>query len=208
MCISGLVDFRRADDFLTSFRLFVSGSDRFCEKWMGDYAIPGIAGLKLHHLYRAMAWLGEELDPAAEGDLAPRCVKDAIEEALFARRRDLFTDLSLVFMDTTTLSFYGAGGDVLGAHGHSKDHRPDLRQMVLAVVLDGEGRPVCTEMLPGNTADMTVLLPIVDCLRSRFGIGRLCVVADRGMISAATIAALEKRGLDYTSWARASAARR
>ena len=169
---------------------------------VGDYAIPGIDGLKLPHLYRAMAWLGEELDPAAEGDLAPRCVKDAIEEALFARRRDLFTDLSLVFMDTTTLSFHGAGGDVLGAHGHSKDHRPGLRQMVLAVVLDGEGRPVCTEMLPGNTADTTVLLPIVDRLRSRLRIGRVCVVADRGMISAATIAALEERGLDYILGAR------
>ena len=161
-------------------RLFVSGSDRSCEKWMGDYAIPGIDGLRLHHLYRAMSWLGEEAEPAAEGDLAPRCVKDAIEEGLFERRRDLFTEMSLVFMDTTTLSFHGAGGETLGAHGHSKDHRPDLRQMVVAAVLDGEGRPVCTEMLPGNTADTTVLLPIVDRLRSRFGIGRVCVVADRG----------------------------
>ena len=89
-----------------------------------------------------MSWLGEEVEPAAEGDLAPRCVKDAIEEGLFERRRDLFTDLSLVFMDTTTLSFHGAGGETLGAHGHSKDHRPDLRQMVVAAVLDGEGRPV------------------------------------------------------------------
>ena len=129
-------------------------------------------------------------------------VKDAVEERLFERRRDLFTDLSLVFMDTTTLSFHGAGGETLGAHGHSKDHRPDLRQMVLAVVLDGEGRPVCTEMLPGNTADTRVLLPIMDRLRSRFGIGRVCVVADRGMISAATIAALEERGLDYILGAR------
>ena len=128
--------------------------------------------------------------------------KDEIEERLFERRRDLFTDLSLVFMDTTTLSFHGAGGESLGAHGHSKDHRPDLRQMVLAVVLDGEGRPVCTEVLAGNSADMTVLLPVVDRLRKRFGIGRVCVVADRGMISAATIAALEERGLAYILGAR------
>ena len=77
-----------------------------------------------------------------------------------------------------------------------------VTQMVLAVVLDGEGRPVCTEMLAGNTADMTVLLPVVDRLRRRFGIGRVCVVADRGMISAATIAALEERGLAYTLGAR------
>ena len=168
---------------------------------MVDYAIPGIGDLRLHHLYRAMAWLGEKVAPAAEGELAPRCVKDLIEERLFERRRDLFTDLPLVFMDTTTLSFHGAGGESLGAHGHSKDHRADLRQMVLAVVLDGEGWPVCTEMLAGNTADMTVL-PVVDCLRKHFGIGRVCVVADRGMISAATIAALEERGLAYILGAR------
>jgi hypothetical protein len=180
-------------------RLFVSGSDRSCEKWMTDYRIEGSDRLQLHHLYRAMAWLGEEI---AAGALAPRCVKDVIEERLFERRRDLFSDLSLVFMDTTSLSFYGAGGDSLGAYGHSKDHRADLKQMILAVVIDGDGRPICTEMLPGNTADATVLLPVVDRLRERFHIGRVCVVADRGMISAATIAALEERKLEYILGAR------
>jgi hypothetical protein len=183
-------------------RLFVSGSDRSCEKWITDYRIAGINGLQLHHLYRAMAWLGEEIAPAAAGTLAPRCVKDRIEEQLFERRRDLFSDLSLVFMDTTSLSFYGAGGASLGAYGHSKDHRADLKQMILAVVIDGDGRPICTEMLPGNTADAGVLLPIVDRLRQRFHIGRVCVVADRGMISAATIAALEERRLEYILGAR------
>jgi transposase len=183
-------------------RLFVSGSDRACEKWMADYAIPGSDGLQLHHFYRAMAWLGEETGPAGDDALAPRCVKDIIEEELFARRRDLFSELSVVFMDTTTLTFEGAGGATLGAHGHSKDHRPDLRQMVLAVVLDGDGRPLCTEMLPGNTADVTVLLPVVDRLRQRFAVGRVCVVADRGMIAKATIAALEARGLEYILGAR------
>src|SRR5215813_5605943 len=105
-------------------------------------------------------------------------------------------------MDTTSLSFYGAGGDSLGAYGHSKDHRADLKQMILAVVIDGDGRPICTEMLPGNTADATVLLPVVDRLRERFHIGRVCVVADRGMISAATITALEERKLEYILGAR------
>jgi hypothetical protein len=183
-------------------RLFVSGSDRSCEKWMADYQIAGIDGLKLHHFYRAMAWLGEEIEPASASSLAPRCIKDLIEERLFERRRDLFSDLSLVFMDTTSLSFHGAGGDRLGAYGHSKDHRPDLKQMILAVVIDSDGRPICTEMLPGNTADATVLLPVVDRLRERFHIGRVCVVADRGMISAATIAALEEQELEYILGAR------
>jgi hypothetical protein len=181
-------------------RIMVSGSDRACEKWMADYDIPGVDGLALHHLYRAMAWLGEELadgQQAGATAFVPRAVKDLIEEQLFARRRDLFSELSVVFMDTTSLSFSGAGGETLGERGYSKDHRPDLMQMIVAVVIDADGRPICSEMWPGNTADVTVLIPVIDRLRSRFGIGRVCVVADRGMISAPTIAALEERGLEY-----------
>ncbi len=188
-------------------RLMVSGSDRACEKWMADYDIPGTDGLDLHHFYRAMAWLGEELDAIEGGQVlatpfAPRCIKDAIEEALFARRRDLFSELSVVFMDTTSFCFTGEGGETLGERGYSKDQRPDLLQMILCLVMDAEGRPVCTEMWPGNTADVAVLLPVVDRLRVRFGIRRVCVVADRGMISEATIAGLEERGLEYVLGAR------
>ena len=192
----------RAVFVATLHRLFVSGSDRDCWSWKEDYDIPGAEGLNLHHFYRAMAWLGEEMEEKSDGALAPRCVKDLIEEKLFDRRRDLFTDLSAVFMDTTSLSFYGEGGETLGEHGYSKDYRPDLNQMILGLVVDGEGRPICTEMWPGNTADVTTLLPVVDRLQHRFCIGRVCVVADRGMISAATIAGLEERKLEYILGAR------
>jgi transposase len=142
-----------------------------------------------------MAWLGEELPETEQAarTLAPRCVKDLIEEELFARRRDLFSELSVVFMDTTTLYFEGRGGDTLGQRGHSKDYRPHLNQMVVGIIMDQNGRPVCSEMWPGNTADVTTLLPVIDRLRQRFAIGRVCVVADRGMISDATIAGLEQR---------------
>jgi transposase len=107
------------------------------------------------------------------------------------------TRLDLVFMDTTSLYFEGAGGQTLGQHGFSKDHRPDLRQMILAVLIDGDGRPVCSEMWPGNTADVTSLIPVIDRLRRRFAIGQICIVADRGMISAETLAELETRELFY-----------
>jgi Transposase DDE domain len=187
--------------FLTVLhRLFVSGSDRAADRWREDYRIAGIDGLDLHHLYRAMAWLGEELaakDQDGRTPFAPRCRKDVVEERLFAHRRDLFTRLDLVFMDTTSLYFEGAGGQTLGRHGYSKDHRPDLRQMILAVVIDGDGRPVCSEMWPGNTADVTTLIPVVDRLSRRFAIARVCVVADRGLISAETLAELEARRLLY-----------
>jgi hypothetical protein len=187
--------------FLTVLhRLFVSGSDRSADRWREDYAIAGVAGLDLHHLYRAMAWLGEEL-PAKDQDgrtpFAPRCLKDVIEERLFAHHRDLFTKLDLVFMDTTSLYFEGAGGQTLGRRGFSKDHRADLRQMILAVLIDGDGRPVCSEMWPGNTTDVTTLIPVIDRLRRRFDIGRVCIIADRGMISAETMAELEARKLLY-----------
>jgi hypothetical protein len=186
-------------------RIVVSGSDRACEKWLADYDVPGVDGLALHQFYRAMAWLGEELPAERQAHatpFAPRTVKDLVEERLFERRRDLFAELSVVFMDTTSLSFAGAGGGTLGKRGYSKDHRPDLMQMILGVVVDAEGRPVCPEMWPGNTADVSVLLPVIDRLRGRFAIGRVCIVADRGMISAPTIAALEQRGLEYVLGAR------
>ena len=186
-------------------RLMAPGSDRACERWLGDYDVPGADGLALHHLYRAMAWLGEELPPDQQQGatpFAPRAVKDLVEEGLFERRRDLFAELSVVFLDTTSLSFTGAGGESLGERGYSKDHRPDLLQMIVGVVVDADGRPVCSEMWPGNTADVSVLVPVIDRLRARFAIGRVCVVADRGMISAATVAALEERGLEYVLGAR------
>ena len=181
-------------------RLMGGGSDLAADRWREDYRIAGAEALELHHLYRAMAWLGEEL-PAQEQDdrtpFAPRCTKDLVEERLFGHRRDLFSRLDLVFMDTTSLYFEGAGGQTLGRRGHSKDHRPDLCQMILAVLIDGDGRPVCSEMWPGNTADVTTLIPVIDRLRRRFAIGRICVVADRGMISAETVAELEARRLLY-----------
>ena len=188
-------------------RLLQSGSDRAAAKWRDDYVLEGCEPLQLHHLYRAMAWLGEELaqdQQAARTPFAPRCVKDHIEEGLFHRRQELFTGLDLVFFDTTSIYFEGQGGDTLGQRGHSKDHRPDLYQMVVGAVLDGEGRPVCCELWPGNTTDVKTLVPIVERLQARFGIRRICIVADRGMISQETLTQLEKpeRGWQYILGAR------
>jgi hypothetical protein len=194
--------------FLTVLhRLFDPGSDRAADKWRTDYQIDGCESLQLHHLYRTMAWLGEALPPDQQKDktpFAPRCTKDRIEEELFAHRRDLFTGLQLVFFDTTSIYFEGNGGEDIGQRGFSKDHRPDLYQMVVGAVLDGQGRPICCELWPGNTTDVTTLIPVVDRLRSRFGVRRVCIVADRGMISQETIEALEKpeRGWLYILGAR------
>ena len=188
-------DVERAIFLTVLHRLMVSGSDRAAEQWCRGYAIERVADLELHHIYRAMAWLGEPLpaqDQAGATPFAPRCTKDLIEESLFAQRQDLFSGLDLVFFDTTSIYFEGEGGETIGQYGNSKDHRPDLRQMVVGAVLDGSGHPICCELWPGNTADVKSLIPIVDRLQKRFGIGRVCIVADRGMISKETIAELQK----------------
>jgi len=155
--------------FLTVLHRLLAGgsrSDRAAERWREDYRIEGVEELELQHLYRAMAWLGEELPTGQQAwatPFSPRCIKDLIEEALFAGRRDLFSDLSLAFFDTTSLYFEGEGGETIGQYGHNKDHRPDLKQMVVGMVLSGEGRPVCSELWPGDTTDVKTLLPGVLC---------------------------------------------
>lgn len=184
--------------FLTVLhRLFVSGSDRGCEKWRRDYRIFGAEDIALHQLYRAMAFLGEELSDQDDRTHAPRCTKDVIEERMFDHRKNLFTDLDLVFLDTTALYFEGKAGKTIGEKGHTKDHRPDLNQMVVGALLDDRGRPLACEMWPGNTADVTSTIPVVQRLKKRFGANRFCIVADRGMISKATMLALEKEKLSY-----------
>jgi hypothetical protein len=191
-------DVERAVYLTVLHRLFASGSDRAAERWREAYRLPGTEALELHHLYRAMAFLGEPLeDPPGPRVLnTPRCIKDWIEEELFEQRRDLFSAIDLVFFDTTSIYFEGEGGQELGRHGKSKDHRPDLKQMVVGLALDLHGWPLCCELWPGNTADVTTLLPVVQRLRQRFRVRRVCLVADRGMISARTIAALESEDLE------------
>jgi transposase len=194
--------------FLTVLhRLMQPGSDRQCDRWQEAYRLNGVEEVSLHHDYRAMAWLGERLsDDEQQGatPFSPRCVKDLVEEGLFQQHRDLFTSLEPVFFDTTSIYFEGEGGETLGERGYSKDHRPDLKQMVVGAVLDNEGRPVCCELRPGNTADVKTLVPIVDRLQKRFSISRICIVADRGMISQKTIEHLESdaRQCDYILGAR------
>lgn len=190
--------------FLTVLhRLCCAGSDRAADKWRQAVRIEDAEDISLHQLYRAMAWLGESLaDQADKTPFAPRCTKDLIEERLFERRRDLFTTLDMVFFDTTSIYFEGEGGETIGQHGHSKDSRPDLKQMVVGAVLDSAGRPILCELWPGNTADVKALVPIVARLQMRFAVSNVCIVADRGMISRQTISEIEAQGWLYILGAR------
>ena len=183
-------DVERAVYLTVLHRLMISGSDRHANDWCSRVRVPGAEGLDLDHAYKAMAWLGEV-------DAAGRSTAEAVEEALYRHRQPLFGAVSIAFLDTTTLWFEGAGGESLGQYGHSKDYRGHLKQVVLGIVLDDADRPIASFLMPGNTADVTLLLPVVKRLRERFGIREACIVADRGMISADTIAALEAEKIEY-----------
>jgi hypothetical protein len=184
-------DVERAIYLTVLHRLFASGSDRAAERWREEYRIPGAEELDIQHLYRAMAWLGEPLDGDEGVAGSPRCTKDRIEEALFDRDRDLFSGVDMVFFDTTSIYFEGEGGETLGQRGHSKDGRPDLKQMIVGIAMDAAGKPLCCELWPGNTADVKTLLPVVERMKRRFRIRQVGIVADRGMISEESIAAME-----------------
>ena len=91
-------DVERALFLTVLHRLMVSGSDRFCDKWRRDYFVKGADAIELHHLYRAMAFLGDEIDDRKSANpFTPRCIKDVIEEGLFMLNRHLFSGLDLVF---------------------------------------------------------------------------------------------------------------
>jgi hypothetical protein len=80
------------------------------------------------------------------------------------------------------------------------------KQMVVGAILDGEGRPLCCELWPGNVTDVKTLIPVVDRLQQRFRIRSICIVADRGMISQDTIAELqaEKRQVHFIKYLHAA----
>lgn len=177
-------DVERAVFVSVLHRLLRSGSDLDCCTWMERYEVQGAEGIELQHLYRAMGFLGERTGKPGKG--APNFVKrikDEIEEAVYMRDMDIFNEFKMVFFDTTSIYFEGAGGEELGKRGYSKDNRPDLNQVVVGALLDERGVPICCEVLPGNTADLKTLLPVVERIRKRFCFWNFCIVADRGMIS-------------------------
>ena len=167
----------------TLARLFFPGSDRFADRCARDFRITGAEDISLHHLYRAMAWLGFE--------------RERVEEELFFKHRDLFSSLSVAFFDTTSLYFEGMGGETLGQKGYSKDRRPDENQMVVGVVMDQAGRPIACPMWPGNTTDASTIVPVATSLKERFGVGDVCIVADRGMVGAQNAKKLTSLGFSY-----------
>src|SRR5213594_4325312 len=125
--------------------------------------------------------------------------KTALEQHLVKRLGDLFAlDYDLLLYDVTSTYFEGtAARNPLAQRGHSRDHRPDCRQVCLALVVTREGMPLGYELFAGNRTDVTTVKEIVDTMETRYGQAQRIWVMDRGMTSAENIAWLQETGRRY-----------
>ncbi len=171
-------DVERTTFALALQRLCAPGSDLGGSAWVRTVECSGFESIELQHLYRTVGFLAD--------------IRDDLEKDLFLRDRDLLSQtLDLVFIDTTSSYLYRTEETPLRRRGYSRDHVPDAPQVVICLAVDRQGWPIAWDVLPGNTADKKAFVAMIAKLRERFRIGRVAVVADRGMISRDTIALLE-----------------
>ncbi len=160
------------------------------QDWYRRTSLEDLLGLPVHHvnddrLYRAL------------DHLLPH--KEALEQHLVKRLGELF-DLSydLLLYDVTSTYFEGqAARNPLAQRGHSRDHRPDCKQVCIAMVVTREGMPLGYEVFAGNRTDVTTVEEIVEAMEKRYGIAQRVWVMDRGMSSADNVAWLQETGRRY-----------
>jgi transposase len=181
----------RAIFALVAHRALAPASKLACSRWAGASAwIPGLEGggaeLDVQHLYRAMDFLHGAMPE--------------LQEHLYFQLTDLLSaDVSVLFYDTTSVSFYLDEADPEGElrrHGHSKKKRPDLPQIVVGLAINRDGIPVRHWIYPGNRIDVTT---VEEVTRDLLGLRprRFLFVGDRGMVSQANLDFLESRRLGY-----------
>jgi hypothetical protein len=181
----------RAIFALVCHRALAPASKLACSRWAGASAwIPGLEGggaeLDVQHLYRAMDFL--------HGAMAE------LQEHLYFQVTDLLSaDVSVLFYDTTSVSFYLDEADAEGGlrrHGYSKKKRPDLPQIVVGLAINRDGIPVRHWIYPGNRIDVST---VEEVTRDLLGLRprRFLFVGDRGMVSQANLDFLESRRLNY-----------
>lgn len=120
-----------------------------------------------------------------------------MEKALY--QKAFPEQVRLVLYDLTSVYFEGQGPIHLGRYGHSRDHRADRRQIILAVATDLEGTPIHLEVLRGNRADNTTLSALLKTMQRRFGIKEAMFVFDGGMSSRLNLEALSAAKLRYVT---------
>jgi transposase len=171
-------------------RLIDPCSKRRLPEWVDtDIVMPaGFTAPSSDQYYRA-------LDAVADA-------KEATETHLYARLTDLANlDLRLVCYDLTSSYFEGSTRPsarfASRAFGYSRDHRSDRPQVVIGLLCTGDGVPIAHHVFAGNTADVSTLPAVLEDLQDRFGVGRICVVADRGLISTDNVNVVEACGFDH-----------
>src|SRR5664279_4891050 len=158
-----------------------------CSAWaVEDVAISGLEQIDEDHCYRAM-------DLLVEAD-----TEGGVQEAVFFACSDLLNlEVDLLFFDTTSTYFERdepeTGDGAFRVYGHSKDHRPDLPQVVIGLAVTREGIPVRVWVWPGNTNDMSVVQEVKDDLRG-WRLGRVVTVVDRGFSSDENLKYLTRTG--------------
>jgi hypothetical protein len=125
--------------------------------------------------------------------------KTALERHLVARLGELFAlDYDLLLYDVTSIYFEGvAAANPLARRGHSRDHRPDCKQVCLALVVTREGMPLGYEVFAGNRTDVTTVEEIVEAMEARYGLAQRIWVMDRGMTSEDNLEWLRQTGRRY-----------
>ena len=172
-------------------RLSDPSSKRRCvTDWLGaDAALPKArSAVSLDRLYRA-------LDAVAD-------CKDEIEAHCYTELCNLANlDLRLVCYDLTSIYFEGderaSARFPSKALGYSRDHRGDGPQIVIGLLVTSDGIPIAHHVFSGNTADRSTLAEVMADLQARFGVGRIALVADRGLISEENLALVAERGFDH-----------
>jgi hypothetical protein len=153
-------------------------------EWIQTVYRPEWESLELQHFYRALDFLTEH--------------KAEIETAVYDRASDLFNlQLDLVLWDTTSTYFEGRAAEGLAEYGFSKDKRPDRVQVMVGVLMSRDGFPIAHEVFPGNMVEVETFRQVLAEVRTRFNLGRVILVADRGMVSDKVLREIEGAGLEY-----------
>ena len=151
-------------------------------------AALGLAAVTAKEVYATLDWLGG--------------AQDAIERVL--ARRHLSDGIMLLYDVTST--YLEGRCCPLARLGYSRDERRDKLQIVIGLLCTAEGCPVAVEVFEGNTGDPATLAAQITKIKQRFGLERVVLVGDRGMITSARIAAeLKPAALDWLTALRAPA---
>ncbi len=163
--------------------------------WWADVTLGpdlGVSGASRDEVYAAMDWLHARQD-AIEAELARRHLRGDDQRGAMA-----MFDLSSSWVEGSCCPLAG--------RGYSRDGRKGTLQIEYGLLTDRVGRPVAIRVFPGNTADPAAFIEAVEVVRTKFGIGELTLVGDRGMITSARIEALkELGGLSWITCLRAPA---